>query len=156
MFSESEKYDTNGGLLLCGIVLLSMGPLLAQIVKNLLAMWETQVRFLSWEDPLELRMATHSSILAWRIPWTEKPGGLQSMKLQRVGYDWVTNTFTLFHFSLNYNGQGKKKKMQLGNSFFKCFCCKIRGIHCVSPIQCGFFYSFQLVWVFILPRQNMQ
>ena len=87
MFSESEKYDTNGGLLLCGIVLLSMGPLLAQMVKNLLAMWETQVRFLSWEDPLELRMATHSSILAWRIPWTEKPGGLQSMKLQRVGYD---------------------------------------------------------------------
>ena len=45
-----------------------------------------------WEDPLEKGMATHSSILAWRIPWTEEPGGLQSMGLQRVGHDWVTNT----------------------------------------------------------------
>ena len=51
---------------------------LAQMVKNLPGMWETQVRFLGWEDPLEKEMATHSSILAWRIPWTEKPGGLQS------------------------------------------------------------------------------
>ena len=109
MFSESEKYDKNGGLLLCGMVLLSMGPLMAQMVKNMPAMWETQVRFLSWEDPLELRMATYSSILAWRIPWTEKPGGLQSMKLQRVEHDRESNTFTLCHFSLNYNGQGKKK-----------------------------------------------
>ena len=117
MFSESEKYDKNGGLLLCGMVLLSMGPLMAQMVKNLAAMWETQVRFLSWKDPLELRMATYSSILAWRIPWTEKPGGLQSMKLQRVEHDRESNTFTLCHFSLNYSGQGKKKKMQLRNSF---------------------------------------
>ena len=59
-----------------------MGPpfyrasLVAQMVKNLPAMWETQVRSLSWEDPLEKEMATHSSILAWRIPWTEEPGGL--------------------------------------------------------------------------------
>ena len=51
----------------------------AQTVKNLPAMWETWVRSLDWEDPLEKGMATHSSILAWRIPWTEKPGGLQSM-----------------------------------------------------------------------------
>ena len=49
------------------------------IVKNLPAMQETQVRFLSWEDPLEKEIATHSSILAWRIPWTEEPGGLQTM-----------------------------------------------------------------------------
>ena len=60
---------------------------LAQMVKNLPGMWETQVRFLGWEDPLEKEMATHSSILAWRIPWTEKPGGLQSLGLQRVRYD---------------------------------------------------------------------
>ena len=46
-------------------------------------MQETQVRFLGWEDPLEKGMATHSSILAWRIPWTEEPGGLQSMGLQK-------------------------------------------------------------------------
>ena len=57
------------------------------MVKNLLAMWETQVQSLGWEDPLEEGMATHSSILAWRIPWTGVPGGLQSMGLQRVGHN---------------------------------------------------------------------
>ena len=56
--------------------------LLAQLVKNLLAMQETQVRFLGWEDPLEKEMASHSPILAWRIAWTEEPGKLQSMGLQ--------------------------------------------------------------------------
>ena len=57
-------------------------------------MWETQVQFLGWEDPLEKEKATCSSILAWRIPWTGEPGGLQSMGPQRVGHDRVTNTFT--------------------------------------------------------------
>ena len=61
--------------------------LMAQIVKNLLAMQETQVRSLGREDPMEKGMATYSSILAWRIPWTEEPGRLQSMGLQRVGLD---------------------------------------------------------------------
>ena len=56
--------------------------LVAQSVKNLPAMQETQVQFLGWEDPLEKEMATHSSILTWRIPWTEEPGRLQSMGLQ--------------------------------------------------------------------------
>ena len=56
--------------------------LIAQLVKNLPAMQETQVRFLSWEDPLEKEMAVHSRNLAWRIPWTEEPGGLQSMGSQ--------------------------------------------------------------------------
>ena len=51
----------------------------AQMVKNLPAMQEAWVQFLGWEDPLEKGMATHSSILAWRIPWTEEPGGLQSL-----------------------------------------------------------------------------
>ena len=60
---------------------------LAQKVKNLLAMQETRVRSLGQEDPLEKGMAIHSSILAWRIPWTEKPGGLKSMRSQRVGHD---------------------------------------------------------------------
>ena len=55
---------------------------MAQMVKNLLAVQETWVQSLGWEDPLEKEMATHSSILAWRIPWTEKPGGLQSVGLQ--------------------------------------------------------------------------
>ena len=56
--------------------------LIAQLIKNLSARQETRVRFLGWEDPLEKEMATHSSILAWRIPWREEPGGLQSMGLQ--------------------------------------------------------------------------
>ena len=59
----------------------------AQMVKNLPAMQKTKVRSLSWEGPLEKVMATHSSILAWRIPWTEEPGGLQSVLLQRVRHD---------------------------------------------------------------------
>ena len=59
----------------------------AQLVKNLPAMWETWVRSLGWEDPLEEEMATHSNILAWRIPWTEEPGGLQFLGWQRVRHD---------------------------------------------------------------------
>ena len=64
------------------------------MVKNLPAMQETQVRSLGGDDPLEKGMATHSSILAWRIPWTEGPGGLQSLGLQRVGPNWATDTGT--------------------------------------------------------------
>jgi len=63
--------------------------LMAQAVKNLPAMQETQemqVRSLGWEDPLEEEMATHSNILAWKIPWTEEPDALQSMGSQRVGH----------------------------------------------------------------------
>ena len=54
-------------------------------------MQETWVRTLGWEDPLQKGIATHSSILAWRIPWTEESGGLQSLELQRIGHDWATN-----------------------------------------------------------------
>ena len=61
--------------------------LIAQLVKNPPAMQETLVRFLGWKDPLEEGMATHSSVLAWRIPWTEESGRLQSMGSQRVGHD---------------------------------------------------------------------
>ena len=61
--------------------------LVAQTVKNPPVMQETWAQFLSWEDPLEQEMATHSSILAWTIPQTEEPGGLQSMGSQRVRYD---------------------------------------------------------------------
>ena len=60
---------------------------MAQTVKNLLAIQESQVQSLGWEDPLEEGMATHSSILAWRIPWKEEPGGLQSLGSQRVGHN---------------------------------------------------------------------
>ena len=60
---------------------------MAQMVKNLPAVGEPQVQFLGWEDPLKKGMATLSSILAWRIPWTEETGGLWSMGSQRVRYD---------------------------------------------------------------------
>ena len=72
------------------------------MIKNLPVMQENWVRSLSWEDPLEKGMATHSSILAWRIPWTEEHGRIQSMRLQRVGYDQATNIFT-FIFKTNFN-----------------------------------------------------
>ena len=63
-----------------------------QPLKRLPGLQETWIQSLGWEDPVEKRMATHSSILAWRNPWTEEPGGIQSMGSQRVGPDWVTNT----------------------------------------------------------------
>ena len=65
--------------------------LVSQRVKHLPAMQETWVRSLGWEDPLEKEMATHSSVLAWKIPWTEKPGGLQSVGSQRVGHNGETS-----------------------------------------------------------------
>ena len=64
------------------------------MVKNLPAIQETQVQSLGQKDPLEKGMATHSSILAWRIPQTEEPGGLQYMGLQRLGHNGEINTFT--------------------------------------------------------------
>ena len=74
-------------------VILYKVSLVAQMLKNLLAMKEAQVWSLGQKDPPENGMATHSSILAWRISWTEEPGGLQSMRSQRIGHNWVTNTF---------------------------------------------------------------
>ena len=72
--------------------------LVAQMVKSLPpAMRETWFWFLGWEDPLEKGMATYSSILAWRITWTEEPGRLQSTGSQRVRYNWVIFTFTIPH-----------------------------------------------------------
>ena len=65
---------------------------MAQTLKNVPAMQETRVRSLTWEDALEKRMETHSSILAWRIPWTEEPGVLQSVGSRRVRCDGATDT----------------------------------------------------------------
>ena len=64
---------------------------MAQTVKNLPVMWETRVQSLGWEDPLEKGMATHTSVLAWRIPWTEEPGGPESMGSQRAGHNGATS-----------------------------------------------------------------
>ena len=84
---KSEPSYTVGGNK-CKLSLWGIGvSLVAQTVKHLPAMLETRVQSMGWEDPLEKEMATHSSTLAWKIPWTEEPGSLQSMGLQRVGHD---------------------------------------------------------------------
>ena len=77
-----------------------LGILMAQTVKNLPATRETWVWPLDWEDPLEKSMATHSCVLAWRIPWTEEPGGLQSTGSQRVWYNWVTKHITYIYVEI--------------------------------------------------------
>ena len=71
--------------------------LVTQMVKNPPAMWQNWVRSLGWEDPLEKEMATYSSILAWKIPWTEDPGGLQSMELRASDATERLNTHTNTH-----------------------------------------------------------
>ena len=73
------------------VFLVVMTSLVTQMIKHPPTMRETQFRSMGWEDPLEKEMATHSSILAWRIPWTEEPGGLQSTGSQRFGHDWATS-----------------------------------------------------------------
>ena len=91
VFKKILKRGGNGfykSVHLCLLELVkSKASLVAHMVKNLPAMWKTRVRSLGWEDPLEEEMATHSSILSWEIPWTEEPGGLQSMGSQRVRHD---------------------------------------------------------------------
>ena len=90
--------------------------MVAQRLKHLPAMWETQVWSLGQEDPLEKEMATHSSILAWRIPWTEEPGGLQSTGLQRVRHDWATSlSFMVYAVS-------KRETFRLSSKTARFFC----------------------------------
>ena len=83
MWGVAEGIQDNSWFETCSLV--------TQRVKNPPAVQETWVQSLDWEDPLEKGMGTHSSILAWRIPWTEEPSRLQFMGLQRVGHDWTTN-----------------------------------------------------------------
>ena len=83
-FSEVLSCSFDWNIFLCLLVLTDF--LFVSMLQ------ETGVRSLGWEDPLEEGMATHSGILAWRIPWTEEPGGLQSIGSQRVEHEWVTNT----------------------------------------------------------------
>ena len=78
---------------------LTEASLVAQMVKRLSTMWETWVRALGWEDPLEKEMAIHSSTIAWKIPWTEEPGRLQSMGLQTVGHEY-SNDFTFIKYQI--------------------------------------------------------
>ena len=91
---------------------ISSRALVAQMVKHLPIMWETQVRSLGWEDPLEKEMAIHSRILAWKIPWTEDPGRLQSMGSQKVGHDSAT--------SLHFTSSSHNSILRDGSIFLLC------------------------------------
>ena len=101
------------------VVPISWASLGAQTVKNLLSMQKTQVWTLGQEEPLEKGMGTHSSILAWRITWTEETGGLQSMKLQRIGYDWATNTHRTYLIGLLWRVNESMHIMLLSQCFGK-------------------------------------
>ena len=112
---------------------------MAQTVKNLPAMQETWVPSLDQEDPLEREMATHSNVLAWRIPWTEEPDGLQSMESQRVRQDWVTNTHTHTH-THTHTEQLWIKLLPIMNAYKQ-------GHRPVSAVPCGYpDWSFCLVF----------
>ena len=101
------------------------------LVKSLPTMWKTQVQSPGQKDPLEKGMATHLHVLAWRIPWTEKPGGLQSVGLQGVGHSWATNIFTftlyilyhvLFHDSVSQDLEHSLLSYTVGPHCFSVLC----------------------------------
>ena len=100
----------------------------AQMVKNLPALQETRVWSLGRKDPLEKGMATHSRILAWTIPWTEEPGGLQSMKSQRIGHDWVTNFKNFTGKSYIYD-----QDCYFGSSYLIWF----SSLYPIIPVKCN-------------------
>ena len=119
-----------------------------QMVKNLPAMRETWVRSLGAEDPLEKGKATHSSILAWRIPWTEESGGLQSVGLQRVWHNWATkHTHSYFiHFPLmlmfcTIMAQLSKLKVNIGTVIINEMTDFIRIL---QALQTNFFVCFKI------------
>ena len=133
IFSSSLSPELQAVVFSClfGSPIGGLASLIAQSVKNPPAMQETRVRFLGWEDPLKKETAIHSSILAGKIPWTEKPGGLQSMGLQRVRYNWAhTQSYPRGYimqncsnalkyrklFSPSWANILKKKKKSVGNS----------------------------------------
>ena len=122
-----------------------MASLVAQRLKRLLAMWETWVQSLGREDPLEKEMATHSNILAWRIPWMEELGGLQSTGSKRVGNDCALHFHFLF-LALAYL-QGTEC------CFFRISFVYLRGIDFGYCSFCLFSFCFSLQIDFISGRQ---
>ena len=113
-----------------------------QMVKNLLAMQETWVWSLGQEGPLEKEMATHSSILAWRIPWTEKSGRLQSMGLQRVRQDWATNTYIQLDHLGQKNVREGVQPHSSANNWIKALLSKALP----TRARTGFSYHQSLSW----------
>ena len=118
---------------------------MAQAVKNLPAVRETQVWSLGWEDSLEKNMATHSSTLAWRIPWMEEPGGLQSLGSQR-GCNWATNTFIFTEKEELYCFASKGRHSELMPSKL---CVSIQGIvrSFILVRGQGMISSWTLLWL---------
>ena len=123
--------------------------LVAQMVKRLPAVRETQVQSLGCEDPLEKEMATHPSILAWKIPWTEEPGGLQFVGSQRVEHDWATNTSLVVQW-LGLGGltaQGLSSTTGGRIKFPPASLCVQRNNNCpLSQDSLSFPYSLGLKW----------
>ena len=120
------------------LMLRKNASLVAQRLKHLPGMWETWVQSLGREDPLEKEMATHSSTLAWRIPWREEPGRLQSMGSQRVGHDWVASFTSLTYVKKRVWNSGRaisqeKKKLNV----------KVASVELLSWIepQCGLIHT---------------
>ena len=109
-----------------------MLKMMVQWVKCLPTMQETRVRSLGWEDPLEKEMATHSSTLAWKIPWTEKPGRLQSMGSQRVRHDW--GTFLSFP---KLSRPGFSSMWTMNFQMFKLVLEKVKEPEITLPISAG-------------------
>ena len=107
-------------------------PLVAQRLKRLPGMWETRVQSLGWEDPLEKEMATHSSTLAWRIPWKKEPGRLQSMGSQRVGTQLSNFTFTFFLLIQNLGSRHTASVLV------------VHQLTC--PMACGILPDHGLIW----------
>ena len=125
----------------------------AQMAKHLSAVWETLVRSLGWEDPLEKEMAAHSSTLAWKIPWMEEPGRLQPVGSQRVGHDWATSPSPYGWFTVLYSFQVYNIVIQ---SFYRLDCiksyCKMLALfpvlHNISP---WLFDFTQSSWRLLIP-----
>ena len=110
--------------------------LVAQMVKNPPAMWGTWVRCLGWEDPLEKVMATHSSILAWRIPWTEESGSLQSIGSQKVRHNWEIFTFTQYPFFFKHKNffPYLSPTLSLENIYTIQQCTQVNDISCTTSV----------------------
>ena len=133
---SSTSHSTSlGPVWLRPVLALVKASLVAQMVKRLPAMLETRAQSLGREDPLEKEMAIHSSTLAWKIPWMEEPGRLQSMGLQRVRHNWATS-LTLLWSKARRSEHWEQNRADRSVSL----------AHRMFPIV---FFLFVLVWIFI-------
>ena len=139
-FSQASRLSSFF-LLVSVLLSLVQASQVTQRLKRLPAIQETWVQSLGWEDSLEKEMATHSSILAWRIPWTEEPGGLQSMGLQRVGHNWATSLsgwdlcwvfVCLFVFPLMRKAEWGSNPVWWWLGLYFCFVCCLDEVSCTG------------------------